>query len=131
MDETIKVDSANCEEVAQRLVALLKDKTFSITSLYSNIPPRREIPKVITGLSLYKGPFPGIDLSGNGYRYKDGRLTILLSPRRTIFWDVEVEIVTVIFLENESVILERSLPPSQNYDPPGVRIITRVIVTCS
>lgn len=121
MNETVSVNLENCKDIAQRIIDSLKGKVFSVASLYTNVPTKKEIPTVVSGLVLDSSP----------YNLEEGKLSIKFSPRRKLFWDLSVEQVSVTFLDDGNLIIERSFSVSTDNDPPGQRRIYRVIVVCS
>lgn len=111
MENQILVDYENCREVAEAIVAVLKGKTFSVVSVYTNKLPKPES-KVIRGLRLYddlENPIPEFDPQ-IGYRLDDGLLSIPLSPRRMLKWDLKTEKVTVVLNDDGYLTIEREMP---------------------
>ena len=107
MDEVILVTDDNCISVAREIVARLQKKTFSIQSVETNIKPRPKFKK-ISGLRLYDdGPIPGFDPQ-LGYHFESGNLTIPISPKRKIQWNMITERVFVTFHEDGRITIEKS-----------------------
>lgn len=104
----VRVDVENTVEVATEIVRLLKGKSFSVASFFSNIYPA-PLPKVLPDVRLYDGPpIPGFDPEV-GFVYENGMVTIPMSPRRKLFWDLWNEEVVVVF-EDGYFFIQRHLP---------------------
>lgn len=99
MDDVVTVDKGNCDQIAQKIVNILSGRKFAIVSFYNNVPERHETPTILDERYLCCG-----------YRNIDGCVTIKLFPSRKIFWDLDDEKVTVSFVEDENIIIERVLP---------------------
>ena len=107
-ERTVEVDYENCRQIAGDLVFRLKGRTFSVSSSRTNISPR-PAPKTISGLRLYdESRIPDFDPM-IGYHFDNGILTIPLSPRRKLQWDVKIEKVFVTFHEDGNITIEKSL----------------------
>lgn len=96
--EVIHVSEMNCEEVARRIVELLKGRVFSIATFYYNIDRKHETPKVIENLRL----------SSDEVVLTSGVMCLKLSPRRTLFWSLN-ESVLVTFLDSGSFVIQRTI----------------------
>lgn len=94
--EKILVTKDNCEQVGRDLLLKLIGYRLKINSFYTNPGHNIELP---TGQSDLK-------VTGN-LSYKVGRLTIELTPRRTIFWDVSKEEVLVVYLDDGDIVVQR------------------------
>jgi len=110
MDRVVPVSFENTGLVAAELVEKLKNRTFTVTSFYRNTAAGQETPKIISGLQLYDGVLPPEYDNSKGYVVDGGRTIILLTPRRKISWDLIVENVTVTFLDDGNIIIQRILP---------------------
>jgi len=108
LDNNIQVNYGNCGEVAKELVSRLRGRSFSIEYFESNIYPEPP-PKRIPGLRLYdEDPIPGFDAS-LGYHLEADILTILVSPKRKLEWNLNIEEVSVTFCENGRIMIEKTL----------------------
>lgn len=99
MDEVVQVTKDNCEQVAQRVVSGLIGRVFSVVTFYKSQDNRKEAPGLLSNFCL-----------SGGYFLVDNAVTIKLYPRRKIFWDLNVEQVTVIFFEDGCIEIDRVLP---------------------
>ena len=87
----------NCEEVAKELAEYLFDKPLRISTFFLR---ERKI----------EGPYEVSEVKAlSGFSYQGGKLTIRLTPRRTIFWDVSKEKVLVIYRKDGSIVIEREI----------------------
>lgn len=92
----------NCEKVGRDLLLKLIGYRLKINSFYTNPGHNIELPTVQ----------PDLKVTGK-ISYKDGLLTIGLTPRRTISWDISKEKVLVVYLDNGDVIIQRTFPDGE------------------
>lgn len=108
MDTSYEVTDFNCLAVAGELVSRLRNKTFSIESFETNVYPR-PISKTVSGLRLYdEDPIPGFDPE-LGYHFESDVLTIPVSPKRKLGWNMSTDKVTIIFHEDGRITIDKSL----------------------
>lgn len=93
------VNKENCVDVAQRIIKSLMGKNFSIVSFYHDPSGGREPPTILDRMWL----------SGDCV-FHGGYLEIGLYPRRRIFWDLDEENVSINFIDDGNIIIERALP---------------------
>ncbi len=108
MDNVIQVTDENCFAVAGELVARLRRRTFSVESVESNVVSEPE-PKKVTGLRLYEeDPIPDFN-PHLGYHFESGVLTIPLSPKRKLQWNMNTDKVEITFHEDGRIVIKKSL----------------------
>ena len=96
----IEVTKENCEKVGRELLQRLTGCNLTIVSFYAD-PNRLDQPSVIQGVKVS---------GGFAHDFEKGTFKIELSPRRNIFWDSVKEKVTVTYLDDGVVVIQRSLP---------------------
>ncbi|OGD81082.1 MAG: hypothetical protein A2320_05285 [Pseudomonadales bacterium GWC2_63_15] len=88
----------NCEAVATELVEELFDKPLRVVSFFRG-----------KGLSAEPKAIPAVVKLLSGFTFDNGRLVIPLKPIRNITWDLNKEKVTITYLDDGMVVIERDL----------------------
>ncbi|HCQ30970.1 TPA: hypothetical protein DIU27_01110 [Candidatus Collierbacteria bacterium] len=94
----IIVTMENCEEVAAELVEELFDKPLRVVSFFRG-----------KGLNSEPKAIPAVVKLLSGFTFENGRLIIPLKPIRRITWDLNNEKVSITYLDDGMVIIERAL----------------------
>lgn len=109
---TFLVNAKNCEEEGKNLLQKLIGYKLTIISYYTGAG-HVVLPTVVSDVKV-TGEF--------SFDEEEGRFKIELTPRRSIFWDVLTEQVTISYLDDGVIVIQRIIK--------GTKSIQRVII-CS
>jgi len=96
--KTIIVTKENCEAVAGELVEKLFNKPLRVVSFFRG-----------KGFSGEPKAIPAVLKLLSGFTFENGRLAIPLKPIRRITWDLNKEKVSITYLDEGLIIIERDL----------------------
>ncbi len=92
------VTMENCEAVAKELVEELFDKPLRIISFFRGKGVKEEPKKLKSVVRLI-----------SGFTFNNGCLVIPLKPIRNIYWNLNKEKVTIFYLDDGMVMIEREI----------------------